>query len=375
MSRDGLASDGAAFAFAFSLSISSVAMPLLGLAAGYSAAAVGALIAVSGVAQFVVRMALGPVLRRVPDRTLIIVAGVALAVANIAVILSVAVVPFLVAQVLQGAARAGFWTGSQTHVVRTDPSAVNAIAGINVTASFAMLVGPYLAGVLAERDIDLALVAAAGIAAVAVGLTPLLDRLPPFMLARSQVPKRIWRRTGVSGACWASVTTGAWRGMLGSYVPILLEAAGQPPSTIGALVSIANVAVLVGSGLLAREWAATWHTVAVATVATGVGTALTGFAAGATVLAAAVLVASGIGAGMLQTLGPAMATESVKPEELGEAIVATGAFRAAALFAAPLSVAGALAVLGLTASFGLAVVGALISLPALNAHRTAKEQL
>lgn len=373
MTRDGFASDGAAFAFSFALSISSVAMPLLGLAAGYSAAAVGGLIAVSGVAQFVVRMGLGLVMRYVSDRRLIVFSAVSLAASNIAVVFSAALVPFVVAQLLQGAARAGFWTGSQAHVVRTDPSAVNAIAGINLTSSTAMLVGPYLAGVLAERDIDLALLAATAMAAAAAGLAALLDRLPPFDLAPGQVPKRIWRRAGVSGACWVSMTTGAWRGMLGSYVPIVLEAAGHPPASIGALVSVANGAVLVGSGLLAREWATTWTTVAMATVLTGAGTAATGFAAGSSPLVAAVLAASGIGAGMLQTLGPAMATESVEPEEIGEAIVATGTFRAAALFAGPLTVAGALAVLGLTASIGLAAVGALISLPALTARKAGKE--
>ncbi|MPY99405.1 MAG: MFS transporter [Actinophytocola sp.] len=374
MSRDGFASSGAAFAFSFALSISAVAMPLLGLAAGYSAAAVGAIIAVSGVAQFVVRLCLGLVLRKVADRTLITVAGVALVVSNLVVVLSTALVPFLIAQVLQGAARAGFWTGTQTHVVRSNPSAVNAIAGMNLAASFAMLVGPYLAGVLAERDINLALLAAAAVAAVAVGLTYLLDRLSPFHLTRGQIPKRIWRRSGVSGACWASMTTGAWRGLLGSYIPIVLEAAQQPPTMIGALVSIANVAVLIGSGLLARDWAARWSVVAMATLAAGVGTAATGFAAGSVTLAAAALATSGLGAGMLQTLGPAMATESVKPQEVGEAIVATGTFRAAAMFAGPLTVAGALAVLGVTVSLGLAAVGALISLPALTARTTAREQ-
>lgn len=348
-------------------------MPLLGLAAGYSAAAVGALIGVSGLAQFAVRLCLGLVMRHIPDRTVIIAAGVSLALSNVVVVLSVAVAPFLFAQLLQGAARACFWTGSQTHVVRTEPSAVNAIAGINLTASVGMLAGPYAAGVLAERDISLALLAAAAIAAVAVGLTLLLDRLPPFDLHPGQVPRRIWRRAGVSAACWVSMTTGAWRGMLGSYFPIVLEAADHSPATIGALISVANVAVLIGSGLLAREWSATWHVVATATVATGAATALAGFAAGSTTSAAVALAVSGIGAGVLQTLGPALATESVGPEEVGDAIVATGTFRAAALFAGPLTVAGALTALGLTATVGLAGIGALIALPAFTVLKTAKK--
>lgn len=365
MTRDGLASSATVFTFSCSLSASAVAMPLLGLAAGYSPAVVGALIGASGLAQLTVRLCLGLVMRHVPDRTVIIIAGASLAVSNLVVVWSAALVPFLLAQLLQGAARACFWTGSQTHVVRRDSSTVNALAGVSLSASVGTLVGPYAAGLLAEHEITLALQVAAALATVAAGLTLLLAWLPPFDLEPGQVPRRIWRRPGVGAACWVSVTTGAWRGMLGSFIPIALQAADHSPTTIGALISITNVALLIGSGVLAREWLATWHVVAAATVATGAATALVGFVAGSTTVAAVVLAISGVGAGVLQTLAPALATESVEPQEVGEAIIATGTFRAAALFAGPLTVAGALSAFGLTATVGLAGIGALIVLPAI----------
>jgi MFS family permease len=89
--------------------------------------------------------------------------------------------------------------------------------------------------------------------------------------------------------------------------------------------------------------------------------------AGLAWLAAAVLALSGLGAGALQTVGPAVATDAVHPEERGEAIAATGAFRAAALFGAPLAVAGAIAVAPLAAA--MAVTGVILALPALRVPR------
>jgi MFS family permease len=82
-----------------------------------------------------------------------------------------------------------------------------------------------------------------------------------------------------------------------------------------------------------------------------------------------VLALSGLGAGALQTVGPAVATDAVHPEERGEAIAAAGTFRAAALFAAPLAIAGAITVVPLAAA--MAVVGVAIAAPALRATRRA----
>src|SRR6185312_12155842 len=210
--------------------------------------------------------------------------------------------------------------------------------------------------------------AASGVALVAVVPTFLLDRLPPFVPPADRPPGRLWRRPGVDLGCWAGVTAGAWRGLLTSYVPVALAAARQSSATIGALVSVANGASVAGAALVGRvrERGATRGFV-LGIVAAGGGTALATVVAGQVVLAAAVLALSGIGAGALQTLGPAMATEAVHPEERGDAIAAAGTFRAAALFVAPLAVAGLLGVVGLAGA--MAAAGGAITLPAALSRR------
>jgi MFS family permease len=366
--RDVLAAGVASAVFSVSLGAASVALPLLALHAGYSAAGIGALTAVSAVTQMTSRMFLGMVMRRWPDWILITAAAVTLAAANAVVAVSASVVPFVLAQMLQGLARACFWTGSQTHVVRGAGRAISALATVNFVSSLGLLAGPVLAGVLSERSPSLALAAASGVALVAVVPTFLLDRLPPFVPPADRPPGRLWRRPGVDLGCWAGVTAGAWRGLLTSYVPVALAAARQSSATIGALVSVANGASVAGAALVGRvrERGATRGFV-LGIVAAGGGTALATVVAGQVVLAAAVLALSGIGAGALQTLGPAMATEAVHPEERGDAIAAAGTFRAAALFVAPLAVAGLLGVVGLAGA--MAAAGGAITLPAALSRR------
>ena len=107
-----------------------------------------------------------------------------------------------------------------------------------------------------------------------------------------------------------------------------------------------------------RDWA-----FVLGTLAAGIGTALAVALADDVVLVAAALVLSGLGAGALQTVGPAIATDSVHPEERGEAIAAAGTFRAAALFVAPLAVSGLVGFIALAPA--MALVGAAMTVPAL----------
>ena len=102
-------------------------------------------------------------------------------------------------------------------------------------------------------------------------------------------------------------------------------------------------------------------------VAAGVGVGVVGFVAGSPVVAGLSLAVSGLGAGVLQTAGPAVAAESVHPEERGAVMAASGTFRAAALLASPLAAAGLVAVAPV--SVALAVGGALILFPARWAWR------
>lgn len=362
--RDVVASAVAAAIFSLSLGAATVALPLLALRSGYSPAQIGILTAVSAIAQMGTRLLLGAAMRRWPDWILIAAAGFTLAAGSAVVAVSAALLPFVVAQLMQGVARACFWTGSQTHVVRGSGRAVGALATVNLVSAIGLLAGPTLAGVLSERSPALALSVAAAIALTATVPTFLLDRLPPFVPLANRPPGRLWRRPGVDVGCWAGVTAGAWRGLLSSYVPVALDAARQSSATIGGLVSVANGASVAGAALVGRvrEQGAARGFV-LGTVATGAGTALAAFAANHVVTAAVVLAVSGLGAGALQTIGPALATEAVHPEERGEAIAAAGTFRAAALFGAPLAVAGLVGVVSLGPA--MALTGAAITVPPL----------
>lgn len=366
-SRDVASTAAASAVYALSLGIASVALPLLALRAGYSAAEVGALTAVSAIAQMVTRLFLGVAMRRWPDWTLVAAAALLLGVSNAVVVVSTALVPFVLAELLQGISRACFWTGSQTHVVRGPGPAASRLATVNLVSSVGLLAGPVVAGLLSERSPVLALAVAAGVAVAGVAPTLLLDRLPPFVPPDDRPPGRLWRRPGVDVGCWAGVTAGAWRGLLSSYVPVALDAARQSASTIGALVSVANAASLVGAAAAGRVRRRPAAVVLGGIVVTGLATAATAALAGSVALSALVLAVSGLAAGALQVLGPAIASDAVHPEERGDAIAVTGTFRAAALFAAPLAVAGLVVVAPLAPA--VALVGVVMTAPAVVLRR------
>jgi MFS family permease len=368
--RDTVASCGAAVVFSTAQGLSAVALPLLALQAGYSAALVGVLTAFSAVAQLACRPFLGHVMRVVPDWTLLLCAAVCLTLSNGLAAVSPALVPFVIAQALQGVARACFWTGSQTHVVRGPGSSLGALAVVNLLANGGALLGPLLAGILSARaSIEAALWVGAAVAACGIVPTVVLDRLPPFAPRADTGPRqRTWRRPGVDAGCWASLSAGAWRGLMSSYVPVILAATAYSEAAIGVFVAVANGAMLLGSGVSGRirhGWLAACY--AGATLATGVSIVVVGLAADAPAVVVVALVASGLGAGGLQTIGPAIASDAVDPEERGDAIAVSGTFRAAALFLAPLIVAGLVTVLPVGAAMSAA--GAAMLAPALASRR------
>jgi len=364
--RDTLAAAGGAVVFSCALGMASVALPLLAIEAGYSTVEIGVFTAVSAISQLTSRIGLGAVMRVLPDWTLVAGAAAVLAASNAIAASSAAVVPFLLAQLLQGVARAGFWTGSQTHVVRGTGSSVRALATVNFVANGGLLAGPVLAGFLSARSPAYALAIAAVVAVAGIVPTFFLDRLRPFRRLKDQPQGRIWRRPGVSTGCWAGVTAGAWRGLLGSYVPVVLTHAGHASTVVGTLVAVANASSVGGSAIAGRtDRAGLPKAYAVATVATGLTLAVVGYASEIAWLAGLVLGLSGLASGTLQTLGPAIASDSVHPEERGEAIAAAGTFRAAALFVAPFGVAGM--VLAMPLSAALAVAGAAVAIPVLGA--------
>ncbi len=362
--RDTVASAAGAVVFACSLGMASVALPLLALRSGYDPSQVGLLVALSAVSQLCARLGMGAWMRRYPDWTFVVAAGLLLAASNAIAGLTTQLAPFALAHLIQGVARAFFWTGSQTHVVRGDHAAVGPLAVVNLSSAGGLLLGPLTAGLIGARSLPVALLTAAGLALLACVPALLLDRLPPFFPPHDRIPGRIWRRPGVDAGCWAGVSAGAWRGLLGSYVPVALEAARHTALTIGILVSVANFAQLVASGAVgALRTARLDRVLAAGALAAGMGTAGVGLLADEAVLAAIALALSGLGAGAIQTIGPAVASDAVHPQERGEAIAATGAFRAAALFVAPLGAAAVVTVAPV--AIALTVGGALIAAPAV----------
>lgn len=362
--RDLVAAATTSGVIGLALGVAGVALPLLALRAGYSASEIGLLTAVSAVSQLVSRLSLGAVMRRIPEWTLISSAGVFLALGSGLVALSASVVPFVVAQLLQGIARAFYWTSITAHLVRGPGRAAPKLGVVNFVSGIGSLTGPVVAGLLSARTPVLALAVAAAISVVAVAPTFLLDRHPPFAPPpKADRPRgRIWRRPGVDVGCAAAATAGGWQAVLTSYVPVALVAAGQSAVAVGALVAVANGAMLVAAGMAGRMRGG-WQLPAVVAgvLVGGAAVALTALTAGALPLVTVVLAAGGYSAGTLQVLGSAVVAESVHPEERGDAIAASGTFRALSMFGTPLAIAGLITVVPLASA--VAAVGVALALP------------
>lgn len=324
------------FGFSLGLGVATVAIPLVALAAGYDPAAIGFLAATSAASQFTMRLALPMLLGRFPDRTLIGASSLLLLAAFAILALTSALPAFLLAQVLQGSARAIFWTSSQTHAIRGPGRPVRRLIDLNVAGNLGTLTGPALGGMLAVIGLPVALVAAAGGALFAAIGALALVALPTFDRGRSAGTLDLLRRDGVDIACWASVVGGTWWSMMGSFVPVILIGAGIGPQGIGWLVTASEAAGMVA--LLALRDLPSARVRSIVTVASLVaGVCLAGIALGPPLLAAyaLLLLAGGAASGTVTTLAPAMASLVAGPEEQGDALALSGTFRAGALFGAP----------------------------------------
>ena len=349
--------------FNLALGIGVVAIPLLALNAGYDATQIGLLIAFAAVTQMIARSFMGRMLHKLPDKLFVMAACVLVGLSCGILMLSTSLAAFVLAELAQGVARAFFWTGSQTHVVRASKTAVGGITLLNIAGGIGSLAGPVVAGMLSEHSPQRALAMGIVVSAATVIPAGLLTKLPVFEIIRRE-PGRMWRRPGVSAACWSAVGTGTWKGVLSSYVPVALALAAQSASTIGILVAIGNAASLLGSAM--SGWVrrvGVNGSLLIGIVSTGLGTAAIGPLAGFAMAVTSALVISGFGAGVLQTIGPSVATELVHAEERGDAIASVGLFRAAALFAAPAGMAGIVLIAPISVAF--VVVGGLVMLPAL----------
>ncbi|MGK2851168.1 MAG: MFS transporter [Candidatus Limnocylindrales bacterium] len=336
------------FGFSLGLGVATVAIPLLALAAGYDAAAIGFLTASAAASQFAMRLALPALLGRFRDRTLIGVSSLLLMAAFTILALTSVLPAFLLAQILQGSARAIFWTSSQTHAIRGRGRPVRRLIDLNVAGNLGTLTGPALGGMLAVIGLPVALAAAAGGTLIAAIGALALVAFPTFDRDRSAGTLDLLRRDGVDTACWASVVGGTWWSMMGSFVPVVLVGAGIGPQGIGWLVTASEAAGMVA--LLALRDLASARVRQVVTVAAfTAGASLVAIAASPPVVGAyaLLLLAGGAASGTVTTLAPAMASLAAGPEEQGDALALSGTFRAGALFGAPALVGGLLSFIAL----------------------------
>ena len=361
------------FAFSVGLGVATLAIPLLALGAGFGAATVGFLVATAAATQFLTRLALPILLGRFPDRTLIALSSALMLVGFSLLAVNIALPIFVLAQVLQGAARAIFWTASQTHAIRGVSRPVQRLVDVNVAGSAGTLIGPVLAGSLASFGLQVAMAAAVAGAAIAVMGTPLMRRLPPFDRQLSGGSMSLLRRDGVDVACWASAAGGVWWSMVGSYIPVILVSSGLGPAAIGWLITASETAGTVAL-LSLRNVATRWVPTAVRIGAFGALTALAAVAMAALlvigptfgrtdapppiVVYAVLLVLGGAASGTVTTMAPAMATLRSEPDEQGDALSLSGTFRAGALFGAPATVGGLLSVMALVPALLVVVAAA-----------------
>lgn len=361
------------FAFSVGLGVATVAIPLLALSAGYDPATIGVLVAITAASQLGARLALPWLLGRFSDRGLISIASVLMVAGFGLLLVSTAFPVFALAQLLQGLARAVFWTSSQTHAVRSGGRPVERLVDINIASNAGTLIGPALAGMLATFGLSAAVVASVVGAAFAVLGTPFLQRHPPYDRRQSAGSLRLLGRPGLDVAVWASVVGGTWWSMLGSYIPVILVHAGIGPSGVGWMVTGSEGAAILA--LIALRRLAPGRIGPV--VWAGSLTAMAALAAlaivpGTVVALMACLIVGGAANGTITTLAPAMSSLAAAAEEQGDALSLTGTFRAASLLVSPAVASALLAVLTVPAAVvAVAVTLAAPGLPLARGRRSA----
>jgi hypothetical protein len=160
-------------------------------------------------------------------------------------------------------------------------------------------------------------------------------------------------------------TAGAWRGTLNSYLSILVVEAGHAVPVAGAMMTVANLAALGGSAVAGTVRRLGAHaSTAFGTVLAAGGIAVMVFLLPHLVWAGVFLAISGIGAGVLQTLGPALGAEAVSAQERGRSIALAGTFRAVSLLVVPMGI-GALVFVLPSAALATAIVAVATAVPPL----------
>ena len=347
--------------FCHGLGVNTVALPLLALDHGHGASTVGVLVAISGAGQIGMRMVVARWAHRLTERSLILAAAGLLCLSSLSVLAATGLWVFVLAALGQGGARGFFWVGVQAQVVRSVPGPRRALAVVDFVAGIGLVTGPATIA-LGGGSLTTALLVGTATGALAAVPAWWLVRLPQ----PAERPSRrsvVRRRPALRAPLLAAVSTGTWRGLLGSYVPVVLAAAAYTDSAVGLLVGLASAASIAGSmlaGLATPGQLGRLHTSGA--LAAGVGLAGVGLWPHQPVLAATLLVCGGVGAGVLQTLSSALAAQAVAPDERGHVVAQVGTYRAVALLTSPLGIAALLPLFPLGPA--MALVGAVAAAPA-----------
>ena len=344
--RESVAQYAGAVLFSLSLGITLVAYPLFVVGLGRTKTEAGLLLAMSAGMQVLTRWQLGSLMRVVSNADVVTAAALLMGLAVGLLVLSSGLAALVVSAAVQGVSRACFWTGNQVQIVRSDRPTPRAIATLNSVATVGMLIGPAVGGVIAQSSFRAAFAVAAAIAILGIAPTLALSRSSPFARVGGHGYLQLLRHHGVQVGVWASAAVGAWRGLLGSYVPIGLDAAGTSETVIGLIVALANGAAAVGGYMaVSAEGPRVAAGVARWGVVTAIATAIVGFELHASVVSAA-LVVGGFATGLVQVLAITAVSQAVRPELQGDAVTIAGVARGLTLSGAPFGVA-ALLVLGL----------------------------
>ncbi|THG33308.1 MFS transporter [Naasia lichenicola] len=333
-------------AYALSLGISGVMLTFIALDQGLDIAQIGLLSTLSAAAQMGARLPLGFALRFLSDRFVLLVALSLFALSMVFVLIIPGVIGLVLAHFLQGGSRAGFWTASQTHVIRASGTAARGLARSNIITSTCSLIGPLIAGWLAGIDLVIGEWTVLALALAGLAIVLAMTAFPVFNPPKNPEAGQVRSRFGVRFASLGSLAGGAWAVISATYVPIVFTAADWNEVAIGAVIALANGALLASNlfcGRLAIERFVPVLRIGSVLVGLGIsGLALIGVAPAVSV---ALLILSGAGMGTVMTIGPALAAESVHPEERGQAMAITGSYRAGALLGVPLVVTAASLVL------------------------------
>lgn len=361
--------------FSMAQAMAAVVVPLLAVQAGHAPTTVGLIVALAAISQTIARLGMGRLMNFFPTKHFIVVAAALLAASCAVLAISHVMWAFVISQLLQGAARAYFWTGAQTHVVRASDSSVVALSKLNMMQGAGQLAGPLLAGILGVWSLPISLWVAAGFSAVAVVPAVMLIRFAPFKKRThdlSEAPRSLWANPGIRIAGNMTGIAGGWRGILNSYLPVILSASGYGVHAVGILITVTNLSALGGSA--SAKWAqirGPRFSLGAGGLSAGLGLCMVAFFPEPVILAVLFLVISGWGAGVLQTVGPALSADSVDAEDRGRSIALIGTFRSVSLLLSPLIGAGLVFVMP-SVAIATAVSGAIVATPALAALKKSK---